>query len=189
MGQRDHTMLYKCNFEEWLFELQLLCVSFLEKFWLRFWPPSPSTIHRRFLGELTNPKIETFKYNLEKFYSRFDKTTRYLEILGVKMKNDHVVRVFANGCYGHWDLKTRAELVHLEIHDNNHELKFYSTIMDSQRSGDRIKREFTAKVKYHKNFLRCSNCHRRGDTVEMYWKKHPEVSNKHRMIPRLIRTR
>jgi hypothetical protein len=75
-------------------------------------------------GELKNLKIKTFKYDLDKFYTRFDKTVRHLETLGVKMKDDYVLGVFANGFSGHRDLKSRADLVHLETHHNSR-LLFY----------------------------------------------------------------
>ena len=105
MGHRDHTILYKCNFEERLFELPLLCFRKKAQMnWTWRWSKAELELFQdNMKGELTKVKIETFKYDLKKFYSRFDKTARYHKILGTKMKDDHVVRVFASGCYGHRD--------------------------------------------------------------------------------------
>jgi hypothetical protein len=55
--------------------------------------------------------------------------------------------------------------VHLETHDSYHELKiFHSTMMDSKRSW---------------NVPRCSYCQKRGYNVEICWKKHSYLRNKH----------
>ena len=105
----------------------------------------PEILQENIKGESKNLTIETFKYDFEKFYARFDKTLRHLETFGVKMKDDYVLQAFANECYRYRDLKGRAELVHLETHDNYHEIKIAdSTIMDSKPPDNGINREFTA---------------------------------------------
>ena len=43
------------------------------------------------------------------------------------------MRIFANGCIEHRDLRTRAELVHLESFTNYHELKIqYSSLLEAK---------------------------------------------------------
>ena len=77
-------------------------------------------------------KIRNFKLDLEKYYATFDKTVKLLETIGVHMDENYLLRIFANGCieHEHRDLRTRAELVHLESFTTYHEFKIeYSSLL------------------------------------------------------------
>ena len=52
------------------------------------------------------------------------------------------MRIFANGCIEHRDLRTRAELVHLESFTNYHEPKIeYSSLLEAKEVKQRPKRD------------------------------------------------
>jgi len=114
-------------------------------------------------------KIRNFKFDLEKYYARFDKTVTLLETIGVDMDKNYLLRIFANGCIEHRDLRTRGKIVPLESLTNYHELKIeYSSFLEAKelKQSGKAKKGFQGADNYHS--ARCSFCHKKGHC----WKKH-----------------
>jgi hypothetical protein len=70
-------------------------------------------------SELKSLKLRNFKFDLEKYFARFDKTVRLLQTIGVDMDENYLLRIFGKGCIEHRDFRTRDELLHLVKWKNN----------------------------------------------------------------------
>jgi hypothetical protein len=89
---------------------------------------------------------------------------------------NYLLRIFANGCIEHRDLRTRAELVHLESFTNYHELKIeYSSLLEAKelKQSGKAEKGFQGATNYHS--ARSFFCHKKGHTEDTCWKKHPHL--------------
>ena len=125
-------------------------------------------------SKLKNLKIRNFKFDLEKYHARFVKTVRLLKTIGVDMDENYLLRIFANGCIEHRDLRTRS-------FTNYHELKIeYSNLLETkelkqsgkaekgfqeaasfiQQDVPSVTRKFILRIRAGRN-IRISTLHRR----------------------------
>jgi hypothetical protein len=59
-------------------------------------------------------KISHFGFNLDEFYKNFDQRVVSALSFGCELPEKYLMKLFADGCIEHQDLKARASLVHLE---------------------------------------------------------------------------
>jgi hypothetical protein len=114
-------------------------------------------------------------YDLDEYYKRFDRCVVAAQNIGCDLTENYLMKLFAKGCSDHRDLKSRADMVHLELKDEIStytDLKhLYDSLIKKKKkvTPDSGKNHYNSKKRHGKRIsrsIKCFNCGEENHTVQ-----------------------